>query len=68
MTSDYERLRAIVDADERLAAELMQETESPAFVAAVLRLAAQYDLVIAEGVVWSAIENGRAIWLSTWMP
>jgi hypothetical protein len=66
--SDFERLRALVDADETLQAELFRETDLTEFVKSIVRLAARHNLAIAEGTVWSAIEKGRAAWLATWSP
>jgi hypothetical protein len=68
ISSDFDRLRAIVEADEQLQAELARESDAVAFVACVLRLAAQHDMVIAEGMVWAAIEQGRQTWLATCAP
>lgn len=66
--NDFERLRAIVDADEELQSELMTETEIAGFVAALMHVAVEHDLVIAEGAIHAAIEDGRQAWLSTWAP
>lgn len=68
MSDDFERLRAIVYSDETLQDDLMRETESAAFVARVAKLAVRHDLVIAEGELWSAIEDGRALWYELWTP
>jgi hypothetical protein len=67
-SEDFERLRAIVAADEALQAELACEKDAVSFVARTVRLAAQHDLVVVEGMVWAAIEKGRASWLATCTP
>jgi hypothetical protein len=65
---DFERLRAIVAADEALQADLARETDPVSFVARTVRLAAQHDLVVVDGMVWAAIEEGRRTWLATCIP
>lgn len=66
--TDFERLRAIVDADEELQVQLMAETEIADFVAALMEVAVEHDLVIAEGTIHAALEEGRQAWLATWAP
>ena len=68
MSADFERLRAIVQADPDLQAELVRESDAVAFVARMTRLAAEHDLAIAQGTVWTAIEEGRQLWFSMWSP
>ncbi len=68
MTSDFERLRAIVDADPRLQDELARHADSVQFVKQLIRLSIKYDLVLSEGAIWTAIEEGRQAWLATWSP
>ena len=63
---DFERLRRVVDADPALQAELLAYTESQAFVASLARIAERHDLIVAEAVIWRALEEGRAVWYSTW--
>ena len=46
----------------------MGETDIAGLVAAVMQLCIQHDLVIAEGDVHVAIEDGRQAWLATWAP
>ncbi|HTX55562.1 MAG TPA: hypothetical protein VMD47_00525 [Candidatus Acidoferrales bacterium] len=63
---DFERLRAIVDADDALQAELLAQTDSTGFIAALTRIADRCDLVIPEARIWQALEEGRAVWYATW--
>ncbi|HVA27793.1 MAG TPA: hypothetical protein VNF68_06405 [Candidatus Baltobacteraceae bacterium] len=66
--SDIERLRALIDADAALEAELFRETDATEFVKKIVRLCTQHDLTVPEGAVWKAIEEGRQAWLATWSP
>lgn len=66
MNDDFARLRAIVDEDPDLQAELLTYMERVPFCAALVRLAERHDLVIAEEQIWRALEDGRSVWLATW--
>lgn len=63
---DFERLRAIVDADAGLQAELLAYMEAAPFCAALARIAEQFELIVPEERIWRAIEEGRAVWYATW--
>lgn len=66
MDDDFERLRAIVDGDPQLQAELLAYVESIPFVSSLARLAERYGLIVTEAAIWRALEEGRAVWYSTW--
>ena len=63
---DFERLRALVDADDELQAELLAHLESTSFIAALARIAQRSGLVVTEARIWEAIEDGREAWYATW--
>lgn len=65
---DFERLRAIVHADEELQDELLDERDKPPFVPLLVRIAAERGIAITDIDVWDALAEGDAAWLATWSP
>jgi len=63
---DFERLRDIIDADDALQAELLAQTDTNSFIAALTRVADRYELIVTEERIWQALEEGRAVWYATW--
>lgn len=65
---DLERFSQMLDQDAALRDELWNVTEPMAFVASVVRLAAQRGIVLVDSDVWQAFNDGRAHWLATQTP
>lgn len=66
--ADFERLRAMVDDDDSLQAELWQIHDAHRLISTIVRIAAQRGLAIAEGELWERHNASQSAWLAIWSP
>lgn len=62
MSADLERFEELVVRDDELIAALWAETDPEAFIAALVRLAAERSLHVSADDVQRAIHHGRERW------
>jgi hypothetical protein len=63
-----ERFSRVLDEDAALREELWDVTEPTAFVASVVRRAAEHGILLVDSDVWEAFNDGRTRWLATQTP